>query len=329
MAMTFGRSAWLCLTLAALALPAPALADDAKKAEARALFDEGRELMSQGKHASACPKLEAAQELSPGMGILYNLAECYEAVGKTASAWSAFGRVASQADEAGYEQRAEDARRRRDALEPRLTRLRVVVSIPVKGLVIKRGANVLPAGSWGTALPIDAGRHTIRAEAPGHEAWSTTVDATTPAAIVEVAVPRLAATTDTREPAAATSPPRRPDVARASDSAEPTKANTWQAPLGIAGFTLGGATALVGVGVAIAAKLTADGADCDPDNRCSDEGLADRDTAVTLGHAATGLLIAGGVLGAAGLVVWLTAPTDAGGVAVRVSPTAASLRFSW
>lgn len=297
--------------------------DDATRAEAQALFDAGRELMDAGDHAAACPKLEAAQQLSPGMGILYNLAECYEAVGKLASAWSAFGRVATQADEAGYEDRAEDARARRDALTPKLTRLLIVVERPSDDLVVTRDGADVPRGSWGTPLPVDSGTYVLHAAATGKVAWTRSVPVQGEGTLVEVAIPELSAVA---EP-----PPPKPPARRAPPREAPPAtedADGWQTPLGVAGMLVGGVTAVAGGAVAIAAKVIADGADCDADNRCGDEGLADRETAVAMGNAATGLLIAGGVLGAAGLVIWLTAPSEAT-VSVVVSPAGAGLRLGW
>src|SRR4051812_10257047 len=60
-----------------------------------ALFDEARRLMADGKFAEACPKLEESQRMDPGIGILFNLGDCYEHLGRTASAWISFRDVAS------------------------------------------------------------------------------------------------------------------------------------------------------------------------------------------------------------------------------------------
>src|SRR5260221_11014313 len=57
---------------------------------ARTLFDEGRKLLADGKYDAACPKLEESQRLDPGTGTLFNLADCWEQIGRTASAWARF-----------------------------------------------------------------------------------------------------------------------------------------------------------------------------------------------------------------------------------------------
>ena len=67
------------------------------QAAARALFNEGRELLTAGRYAEACPKFEAARKLYASAGILLNLGDCYERLGRTASAWTEFGEAVSLA----------------------------------------------------------------------------------------------------------------------------------------------------------------------------------------------------------------------------------------
>src|SRR5258708_37106471 len=104
-----GRSLSLALAagaLAALAVlsgGAPALAQPSSdaRAAAAALFEDGRRLMGESKYAEACPKLEESQRVDPGMGTLYQLSVCHEAIGRTASAWVGFREVAQMAGAAG------------------------------------------------------------------------------------------------------------------------------------------------------------------------------------------------------------------------------------
>ena len=94
------RSALLALALAsslAAARPALAQGEGERAAAAQALFDEAMRLMKADQNAAACPKLEESQRLDPGMGTEFRLAECYEKVGKLASAWAKFVSVADSA----------------------------------------------------------------------------------------------------------------------------------------------------------------------------------------------------------------------------------------
>src|SRR4051812_44001967 len=87
--------------------PASALAGDGAAA-AEVLFSDGKRLAQEGNYAAACPKFEESQKLDPGMGTLYRLADCYEHVGRTASAWAAFVEVAGSAKTSGQQARADD-----------------------------------------------------------------------------------------------------------------------------------------------------------------------------------------------------------------------------
>ena len=91
------RVAPVCLVAIAFASGATAAEPtQADKVAARALFDEGRNLSAAGKYNEACVKLEESQRLDPGTGTMFNLADCYEHVGRTATAWSLYLEVASR-----------------------------------------------------------------------------------------------------------------------------------------------------------------------------------------------------------------------------------------
>src|SRR5262249_13453831 len=114
-----GRSrtiAAACLVaVSAIATGARAQSED--QAAARVLFDEGRRLLKAGQYADACPKLEAAKQLHISAGILLNLADCYEKLGRTASAWTQFGEAAAVAKRTNRGEDAQEARRRQAVLE--------------------------------------------------------------------------------------------------------------------------------------------------------------------------------------------------------------------
>ena len=81
------RSLTVVAFVAALS-PGLAFAQSASdKAQAQALFDDGRHLMEQGKFAEACRKLEGSQKLDPGAGTLLNLAP----VTRRTDSWRARG----------------------------------------------------------------------------------------------------------------------------------------------------------------------------------------------------------------------------------------------
>jgi len=323
------RASALVVALTLLATSARSQPPDNPRAAAIILFDEARQLMQRGDYAAACPKLAEAQRVGPGIGILYNLSNCYEKIGKTASAWAGFRKVAAQAKSAGQLEREQDARNRLETLKPKLSRVVVVVSHPDEGLVVRRDGEPMLAAQWGSEIPVDPGPIRIEASAPGKKKWRKLLNVEGPGA-VRVEIPRLEE--DETKPASKSPADDDPADGAPADG-DRGNVNSWQFPLGIATLATGVAAVGVAAGLGFAAKSKADDADCDEANTCSDSGLADRQDAVGLGNIATGVMIAGGVLAGAGLTIWLTAPstptdddpTPSPAVAIRVGATTLSV----
>jgi hypothetical protein len=147
------------------------------RALATALFQEGRALLSEGRTAEACPKLEESHRLDPSGGTILNLALCDEQAGLLARSWSEFHEAISFARRDGRSDREQAAQSHVLALEPRLSRLTIVVpeSVRLLGLQILRDGRELGQASWSTAMPVDGGEHVVRALAPGQEPFTTTV----------------------------------------------------------------------------------------------------------------------------------------------------------
>jgi len=165
--------------------------EDAGALASRALFDDARQLMQDGQFKEACPKLEESQRLRSGIGTQFNLAECYEKVGRHASAWSLYLRVAADTKALGQPDREQVARARAAALEPRIARLSLQVSAPVPGLELTLDGSALGSATWGVATPIDPGEHAVVAQAPGHDPWRGVAQIPDRAAQISLAVPEL------------------------------------------------------------------------------------------------------------------------------------------
>lgn len=168
------------LVLAQLATALPVLAQSpSDKALAQSLFDEGKKLMGEEKYAEACPKLAESQKLDPGGGTLLNLAVCHQKEGKTATAWAEFEEALSQAKKEGRPEREAFAREHIAELEPKLSRLTVTVTpaaASVPGLQLKLDGGALGKAAWGASLPVDPGKHTLEASAPGKKSWTGDVE---------------------------------------------------------------------------------------------------------------------------------------------------------
>jgi tetratricopeptide (TPR) repeat protein len=174
----------------ALASP-PVRAQAQDQAAARALFEDGRKLLNQGKYQEACRTLEAASKLYSGPGILLNLGDCYEKIGRTASAWTEFGEAAAVAARARRKDQVTEATRRQAAVEPKLTKLTIHVTGQITGLTISRDETDIPSAAWGEAIPVDPGPYRIKAEAAGHQPWSTSIVVSAEGQTVTVEVPTL------------------------------------------------------------------------------------------------------------------------------------------
>jgi hypothetical protein len=279
-------------------------ASPADKAAAQSLFDEGRKLMSAGKFAEACPKLAESQKLDPGVGTQFNLADCYEKVGQTASAWAGFLEAASAAKSMGQADREKVARERAAALASRLSKLTITSTegASISGLEIKRDGTAIGRALWGTAIAVDPGSHVIEVTAPGKKPWQTTAKVEGDKASIVVTIPPL-------EDAPAAAPPPVGETM----TADASSAGASRRTLGI--VVAGVGVVGLGVGTAFALKAKSSNDDslthCDPidKNSCDQQGVDQRTNARSAGNIATvsvGLGIAALV---AGGVLYFTAPT--------------------
>jgi hypothetical protein len=299
------------------------VADAQEASRAQALFDEARRLMTEGRFADACPKLAASQRLDPGAGTLMNLASCYEKNGQFASAWATFKEAAAAARSSNHPDWETAARTRADKLEPELARLTVMIADDARrqGVVVERDDSTLDSAEWGAAIPIDAGVHTIRARAPGKKTWSTQVNVAGPGARLSVMIPPL-------ETEPGPSPPERLNaVPPASESAKDVGSS--QRLLGIVGAGAGGVAIVSGAVFGLLAQSTNDEAlaHCNALRQCDQQGLDLRDDASSQATISTVSFVVGGVLVAAGAILFFTAPRPAS-TATDKAVTRASARSS-
>ena len=168
--------AFACVSLwATLACAEPSGTDVAL---AESLFQEGQALMKQNRYAEACPKFQESQRLDPGGGTLFQLATCHTFVRQTASAWAEFVEVALLAKQRNRQDIEHAATDKARALEPELSRLTILVppAAIVPGLTVRRDDTRLGSAAFGSAMPCDPGKHTVRVEAPGYLPWSVEVE---------------------------------------------------------------------------------------------------------------------------------------------------------
>jgi hypothetical protein len=156
--------------LASLALVSARSRAEPTSTEARAdaLFNTAKGLQSSGQVADACPLFAESKRLAPGVGVALHLADCYERLGRTASAWQEFSEAEKMARERGDEKRATVAHGRAGALEPRLERLTLAtLPGPHEGWQVAVDGTPLPADHWNVAMAMDPGDHTVVLNIPG------------------------------------------------------------------------------------------------------------------------------------------------------------------
>jgi hypothetical protein len=311
---------------------APARAGDDNVATAQILFEEGRRRMTKHDYEGACPKLAESQRLSPAVGTEFNLADCWEHIGKLASAWAAFLEVADLTHRRGEVEREQAARARVDALEPRVGRL--TIDVPalrrVPDLEIHRDGERVRDTLWGVAVPVDAGDHHVEARAPGRKPWSATVH-TTDGGTASITVPDLPPA-PTPVPLTGTATPGSDAGAGAGTGTGTGGTTTGPAPGAdhtAALIVLGGSVVLAGIGITGLVERESKVNDYNADPACPSIGSATRPahcddlvsasntwmTVAVVGFVTSGLALAGGV------TLWLTAPRPA---AAGSSPAATS-----
>jgi hypothetical protein len=305
--------------------PLGAAAQEQSDVAATALFDQGRKLMQQGKYAEACPKLAESERLAPSGGTLLNLADCYEHTGQTASAWAAWKDAAARANAAGKSDVEKRAVARAAALEPNLAKLAISVdpASDVPGLEVKRDGVKVGHAEFGVPIPVDPGTHVIDATAPNKEPFSGKVDVAPKQANATLAVTLVDAPQAAPTPTPATAPAATPATTTATPATPEQPTSSWSGQKTVA--LIVGGVGVVGIGVGSAFGLIAKSKNdqalqnCRTSTLCSQQGLDLTDDAKHAATVSTIAFVAGGVVLAGGIVLWLTAPSS--------SPSTTGLRF--
>jgi hypothetical protein len=290
-------------------VPPPASQASSRAEEAERLFERGVQRMDASDFEAACPLLAQSQALDPSSGTLLNLGDCYEHLGRSASADSAFAQALELARATGRQDRSQVASLRRSRLAPQLRRLRVIVSATAaQSMVVSLDDKPIP--SKGDPVAVDPGTHRVRASAPGFEDFVGQVTAPAPGATLDVSIPELVHAENAPAPPAA-------------DSAQ-----TQKKPLDgrqIAALTCG-AVGVIGIvsgsvfGLRSISKHNESDQYCDG-NLCRDQrGVDAMDSARSAGNISTASFIIGGAALGAAAALWFIRPaTSERGLSARVT----------
>lgn len=305
----------------------------ADSAKADQLFREAKSLMSQKRYTEACSKLAESHKEEPSGGTILHLALCHKEEGRIASAYNELEEAILFAVRDKREDREKAARALRTELEPRLSKLTIAVVPEVMrlpGIEVKRDGVPVPPAAWGKPIHVDPGQHTVTAWAPGRRPLLKTVDLRGDAAAGSVVISAIDMDPSSGSEAARSS--AAPNASAASNASEGGGGFGTQRKIAVVTGGLG----LAALGVGTAFGITAAGAKSDSEahcqgNICDDEGIQIRADGMAAGNISTALFIAGGAATAAGVVLFVTAPsggrtkTEAGVNAITVGPLGASV----
>ena len=293
------------LAFACMLVPGVAFGDD--DAKARDLFNKGRSLAKDGRCAEAIAPFQESLKYAEGVGTLLNLGNCYETLGKTASAHRSFLRAADVASK-NDDKRAAEAKERAHSIEKDVSSLLIHVPVNLKSSAeIRVDGDVWPKDRWDLPWPIDPGVHDIEVIAPPRPRQTESVTVKPHGDKADFAIL-------SRDPATSPVPPPRTERPK-SDSKEAEPGNSSQSTLGL---VVGGAGAVGVVGgivsgiISISAHSALTGrcrtypTGCDGNDRDQLERM--NDNAKLSGNISTISFIVGAVLLAAGAGLYFTAP---------------------
>jgi hypothetical protein len=279
-----------------------------KAADAQHLFDEALALLDQNRAAEACPKLEQSLQLDPGIGTQFRLADCYERIGKRATAYRLFDEVARRCAVLSAPEHEQVAIERKTALKGQLQYLELRIESPVDGQELSIDQSPIARDQWSMRLPIDPGEHRFEARAEGHVAQSGSVSVSMGSQVTPLFIGRL----KTRLPeshqfaASVTAP-----MGTVALRTRPNQIRTYRTigyigtGVGVLGLAIGGF-----YGATAVSKKN----DSDPQcagKTCNSLSAADlHNQAVTAGNLSTIFFVAGGVVTAGSLALLFSLPNE-------------------
>ena len=184
----------LCSGVIAVAISVAASPAYADIKDAEELFRQGKAEMAKGAYEKACPMFAESYKQDPAMGTLLNLALCHEAVGRIASAWGEWRAVEQQARAVvpPREDRIKMAKEHAEKLEPRLSRIKILVpaDVRVDGLTVKIDGEAKGEPLW-NGIPVDPGTRKIVVSAPGKKTLTRELKVDDEGVVVPITIPKL------------------------------------------------------------------------------------------------------------------------------------------
>jgi len=290
--------------------------------EAEELFQQGRRALEAHDCAEASVKLTASLQLEPAVGTLISLAECEEETQKLAGARLHWQQAAILADAKNDPlRRGPFARRMFEAVDPRVPRLlvRLAPSAPASS-VFQRDDLALGRATLGIEVPVDPGAHIVAVSAPGRETRRYSVqlgegehkvldvepgpEMMTARAVGDLPTAEHSAASVQATAEAAAVPQATSDRARGSSLGRPPTLAYVSGTVGIVGLVAGSY-----FGMRTFSQWSKAKADCQSSCGPGSPARSEQSDAAQSATLSTVSFCIGGAALAAGMVLWITAPS--------------------
>lgn len=316
------RRSLALVTAAWLLLPRIAGAQaETKAAVAETLYRQARDLMAAGNYDEACPKFAQSQQLDPATGTLLNLAACHEKQNRLATAWLEYSDALVAARRDQREDRVQFARERVLELEPRLSRLTLLLApnANAPGLTIELDGASVGSAVFGAPTPVDPGKHSVRVSAPGKKAQVFEIEIGAAADQQSLTIPALENAPDEPSPPAAI---EASTLRAGSPSAEPPSDELTSRPVPTSVYLVGGITLALAASASVTGvsylKKRSDYVDLAAREGRSPDAEARHRKTQTFGYVNLGLWL--GTAVGAGVTTYLFVSRPEKQAALRVSP---------
>jgi hypothetical protein len=305
-ALTATPAAALAQSTSGAAPSAPVVDEKDREAQRTRLYKQAVESANAGRWGEAAETLKDVLAIRSSAKVRFTLGQAEEQVGRLAAAYEAYAQALADGEAAGEEDVAAAAGRAMHTLAPRVPVVRVWVTGEASaGATATIDGRPAPPGQ---PVRVDPGAHRISVKAPGARPTESTIEVGEGQRVdVPVRLEAEGATVGSTSPSTSTAP--------ATSAVEPagpslaTKDRSWRA----AGLVVLG-TGAVGLVVgtyfgfeAISKNNASNRGGCTGD-ACTASGYATRENARSDATVSTVMFVAGGVLAASGVALWLMAP---------------------
>jgi hypothetical protein len=311
------RGAWTAtLTSIALAVapvmaqtpPASVVVEGDREAQRTQLYKQAVELANAGRWGEAADTLGQVLAIRSSAKVRFTFGQAEEHVGRLASAYDAYAQALADGEAAGEGDVAAAAGSALHGLAPRVPVVRVMVtgasSASATAAIDGRGA---PPGQL---VRVDPGSHRVAVQAPGARSASITIEVVEGQRLdVPVHLEGEGGPLVSPVPAAPKVPAAEPAAQPAAEAATASASRPWR----IAGVVTAGVGAIgLGIGTyfgldAISKNNTSNSSGC-TGNACTASAYGTREDARSAATASTVMFVAGGMLAAGGVSLWLLAP---------------------